>query len=65
MSDIPEQCDNGETACSPFPARVCPIGASMLDLPTSDALRKRIDDGYSMIANAGGEGRNPAAERTA
>jgi hypothetical protein len=34
-----------------FPARVCPVGASMLDLPTSDALRKRIDDGFAMTAD--------------
>jgi hypothetical protein len=42
----PEECRKHD-----FPARACPIGASMLDLTTSDALRKRIDDGFSMIAN--------------
>lgn len=43
----PEECRKHD-----FPARVCPVGASMLDLPTTDALRKRIDDGFKMIANA-------------
>ena len=42
----PEECRKHD-----FPARVCPVGASMLDLPTTDALRKRIDDGFSLIAN--------------
>jgi len=42
----PEECRKHE-----FPARVCPVGASMLDLPTSDALRKRIDDGFAMMDN--------------
>ncbi len=42
----PEECRKHD-----FPARVCPVGASMLDLPTTDALRKRIDDGFEMIAN--------------
>ena len=42
----PEECRKHD-----FPARVCPVGASMLDLPTTDALRKRIDDGFKMIAN--------------
>lgn len=39
----PEECRNHS-----FPARVCPIGASLLDLPTTDALRKRIDDGFTL-----------------
>jgi hypothetical protein len=31
-----------------FHARVCPIGASLLDIPTTDRLHKRIDDGFNL-----------------
>jgi hypothetical protein len=46
----PEECRRHE-----FHARVCPVGASLLDLPTPDALRKRIDDGFFLITEKGKE----------
>lgn len=45
----PERCRKHE-----FIARVCPIGASLLDLPTPDSLRKRIDDGFELTLNLKG-----------
>ena len=39
----PEACRRHD-----FPSRVCPVGASILDLLTVDLLRKRIDDGFEL-----------------
>jgi len=41
----PKECRDHD-----YPARVCPIGASMLNLPTPDDLRQRIDEGYAMTS---------------
>jgi hypothetical protein len=43
----PKECSNHR-----FHTRVCPVGDSILNLQTLDAIRKRIDDGYSLISNA-------------
>ncbi len=42
----PEQCRNHD-----YPSRVCPVGADFLNISMSDALRKRIDDGYELCCS--------------
>ena len=42
----PEECKKHD-----FPASVCPIGAEMLNIESLEELRKRIDDGHSIIVN--------------
>jgi hypothetical protein len=39
----PKECANHT-----FPARICPIGISVLGLDDLDAIRKRIDDGWRL-----------------
>jgi len=49
-ADRPDECRDHI-----LPFKVCPIGASMLEINSTDELRKRIDDGHYLIYKLGSD----------